>query len=158
MDFLPHSFSHTVEESRTTTKDNILEKIFSYVDIALLYGVIAVFMDTFEIESGFLWFEHYFGSLESLVSDQDFTAIWKFVVLLASVGILSFFKCGIEVVDNIAHFFFDVPDNFDFGISGERITSLVQYFLQISSDVSTSKMDSLDSMRDGITFIDWDSV
>jgi len=129
MNFLPHSFSHTVEKCGTTTKDNILEKIFSYVDIALLYGVIAIFMDTFEIEASFLWFEHYFGSLESLISNKDFTAIWKFIILFASMRVLSFFKCGIEIVDNIAHFFFNIADNFNFSIGGERVTSLVQNFL-----------------------------
>jgi len=119
MDFLPHSFSHTVEKCRTTTEDNILEKIFSNIDIAFLYGVIAIFMDTFKIKSSFLWFEHYLSCLESLISDQDFTAIWKFIILFASVGILSFFKSSIEVINNIAHFFFNVPDNFNFGVSGE---------------------------------------
>ena len=125
MDFLPHSFSHTVEKCGATTEDNILEKIFSYVDIALLYGVIAIFMDTFKIKSSFLWFEHYLSCLESLISDQDFTAIWKFIILFASVRVLCFFKCGIEIVDNIAHFFLNVPDNFNFGVSGEGITSLI---------------------------------
>ena len=125
MDFLPHSFSHTVEKCGTTTEDNILEKIFSYVDIALLYGVIAIFMDTFKIKSSFLWLEHYFSCLESLISDQDFTAIWKFVVLFASVRVLCFFKGSIEIVDNIAHFFLNVPDNFNFGVSGEGVTSLI---------------------------------
>jgi len=125
MDFLPHSFSHTVEKCRTTTEDNILEKIFSYVDIAFLYGVIAIFMNTFKIKSSFLWFEHYLSCLESLISDQDFTAIWKFIILFASVGILGFFKSCIEIIDDIAHFFFNVPDNFNFCVSGERVTSLI---------------------------------
>jgi hypothetical protein len=119
MDFLPHSFSHSVEQSGTTTEDNILEKIFSYVDITFLHGVIAIFMDTFKIKSSFLWFEHYFSCLESLISDQDFTAIWKFIILFASVRVLSFFNSCIKIVDDIAHFFFNVPDNFNFSICGE---------------------------------------
>jgi hypothetical protein len=35
------------------------------------------------------------------------------------VGILGFFKSGIEIIDDIAHFFFNVPDNFNFSVSGE---------------------------------------
>jgi len=125
MDFLPHSFSHSVEKCRATTEDNILEKVFSNIDITFLDGVIAIFMDTFEVKSSFLRLEHYLGCLESLISDQDFTAIWKFIILFASVRVLSFFNSSIKIIDDIAHFFFNVPDNFYFSVSGERITSLV---------------------------------
>jgi hypothetical protein len=41
------------------------------------------------------------------------------------VRVLCFFKGGIEIVDNIAHFFLNVPDNFNFGVSGEGVTSLI---------------------------------
>ena len=62
---------------------------------------------------------------------------------------------GFIVVNNIAHFFLDVLDNFDFCVSGEAITSLVQDLLEVFSDVITSQVDSLNGMRYSVTFIDW---
>jgi len=161
MDFLPHSLSHTFEQGWTTTQDNILEKIFSHINITFLNWIIAVFMDTFKIvilTSSFLWCEKDFSSSESLITNQDFSSIWKFVVLLAGMWLFSFILGSFIIVHNIAHFFLDIFYDFNFGISGEAITSLVKDLLQVSCNISTCQMDSLDSMWDGITLIDWDGM
>ena len=46
MDFLPHSFSQTIEQRGTTGQDNVLEQIFSNIDIALLHGGVAILINT----------------------------------------------------------------------------------------------------------------
>jgi len=158
MDFLPHPFSHTFEESWTSTQDNILEKVFSYINITFLDGIIAVFMDTLEwviLTSSFLWCEKDFGGSESLIADQDFSSIWKFVVLFTGMWLFSFVLSGFIVVHNIAHFFLDIFYDFDFSIGCEAIAPLVENLLQVSGDISTCQVDSLDCMWDSITFIDW---
>ena len=76
MDFLPHSLSHTVEQSGTTRQDDVLEQIFSNVHIALLYGSVAVLMNTIQVlEPGLSWSEKNFGGSESLISDKNLSTI-----------------------------------------------------------------------------------
>ena len=72
--------------------------------------------------------------------------------------LFSFILGGFVVVHNIAHFFFDIFYDFNFGIGCETVTSLIKDFLQIGSDVSTSQVNSLNGMWDSITLVDWHSV
>jgi len=74
------------------------------------------------------------------------------------MGLFSLLEGGVEVVYNIAHFFFNIPDNFNFSISSEGITSFVKNFLKVGSYVSSGKMNALNSMWDGVTFIDRNCV
>ena len=139
MDFLPHSFSHAVEQGRTSRKDNVLEKVFSYIHITFLHGGIAVLMHSIKmVEARLFWAEKNFSGLESLGTDQDFPAIGKFVILLASMALLSLCLSSLEIIDNVAHFFLDILDNFELGISSEAETLLIQNLLQIGGNISSS--------------------
>jgi hypothetical protein len=139
MDFLPHSFSHAVEQGRTSRKDNVLEKVFSYIHITFLHGGIAVLMHSIKmVEARLFWAEKNFSGLESLGTDQDFPAIGKFVILLASMALLSLGLSSLEIIDNVAHFFLDILDNFELGISSEAETLLIQNLLQIGGNISSS--------------------
>ena len=139
MDFLPHSFSHAVEQGRTSRKDNVLEKVFSYIHITFLHGGIAVLMHSIKmVEARLFWAEKNFSGLESLSTDQDFPAIGKFVILLASMALLSLGLSSLEIIDNVAHFFLDILDNFELGISSEAETLLIQNLLQIGGNISSS--------------------
>jgi len=139
MDFLPHSFSHAVEQGRTSRKDNVLEKVFSYIHITFLHGGIAVLMHSIKmVEARLFWAEKNFSGLESLGTDQDFPAIGKFVILLASMALLSLGLSSLEIIDNVAHFFLDILDDFELGISSEAETLLIQNLLQIGGNISSS--------------------
>ena len=139
MDFLPHSFAHAVEQGRTSRKDNVLEKVFSYIHITFLHGGIAVLMHSIKmVEARLFWAEKNFSGLESLGTDQDFPAIGKFVILLASMALLSLGLSSLEIIDNVAHFFLDILDNFELGISSEAETLLIQNLLQIGGNISSS--------------------
>jgi len=74
------------------------------------------------------------------------------------MGLFGLVLGSLIVVHNIAHFFLDIFYDFNFGVSGEAVPSLIEDFLQVGGDVSTSQVDSLNGMWDGVTFIDWNSV
>ena len=138
MNFLPHSFTHSLEQCWTTTQDDILEQILSNINITFLDRVIAVFMDTFEIiESSLFWCEENFSCSEPFVTDQDFSSIWEFIILFTSMTLFGFVFGSFIIVDNVAHFFFNVFYDFNFGSSCETISSLIKNFLQIVSNIST---------------------
>ena len=159
MDFLPHSFAHAVEQGRTSRKDNVLEKVFSYINVTFLHGGIAVLVHSIKmVEARLFWAEKNLSGLESLGTDQDFPSIGELVILLASMALLSLSLSSLEVIYNVAHFFLDVLNDFELGISSEAETLLVQNLLQIGGDVSSGQVDSLDGVGDSITFINWHSV
>lgn len=110
------------------------------------------------VETALLWREQDLGSSESLISNQDFSAIWKLVIFLACMTLLSLVFGSFVVIDNIAHFLLDVLDDFDFCISGEAVSSLIKNLLEMVSNISTSKMNSLNSMWNSVTFINRHSV
>jgi len=111
-----------------------------------------------KLSSGFFWGEKDLCGSESLITNQDFSSIRKFVVLLAGMGLFGFVLGGFVIIYNVTHFFLDIFYDFNFGISGEAVSSLIKDFLEVGGDVSTSEVDSLNGMWDGITFIDWHSV
>jgi len=116
-------------------------------------------MNTIEVlESGFSWGEKNLSSSESLISDKNLSSIREFIILFASVIFLSLLFGGLIVVNNIAHFFLNVLNDFDFSVCGKAIASLIQDFLEVSGDVSTGQVNSLNGVRYSITFIDWNSV
>lgn len=89
-------------------------------------------MDTLklvELSSGLFWGEEDLSSSESLITNQDFSSIWKFIIFLAGVGLFGLILGGFVVVDNIAHFFLDIFYDFNFGIGGETVSPLVKDFL-----------------------------
>lgn len=118
-------------------------------------------MDTFEAikaSSSLFWCKENLSSSESFITNQDFSSIWKFIILFTGMTLFSFILSGFIIVDYVTHFFLNVLYDFNFGISSETITSLIKDFLQICSNISTGQMNSLDSMRNCITFIDWYSM
>ena len=115
-------------------------------------------MHTFEIETCFLGLEEYFGGSEPLATYEDLATIWQFVIFLTCVTLLSVFLGSLVIIDNKAHFLFDVFDNLNFCVCGEAIASVVQNLLKVGGDVSTSKVNPLNCVRNGITFINRDCV
>ena len=76
MNFLPHSLSHTIEQGTTSGQYDILEQIFSDVNIAFLDGGVAVLVNTVQLfEAGLSWSEENFGCSESFISDEDLSSV-----------------------------------------------------------------------------------
>ena len=129
MYFLPHSFSHSIEQGWSTTENDILEEILTDVHITFLNWIVAVLMNTFYVEASILWMEHYFSRSEPLVSDQDFSSIRKLIILFTWMGSFCLFHWLFKVINNITHFLFNVPYNFKFSICCEWVASFIQDLL-----------------------------
>lgn len=116
-------------------------------------------MDAFQLVLACVtWVEHYFGSSESLIANQDFSSIWQLIVLFTLVRLLSFFEGVVVVVNYIAHFLFDVTHNLQLSVSCERVASFVEDLLEILSDVSSCQVDSLDCVGNSVALVDWNSM
>merc|ERR1712137_99960 len=85
------------------------------------------------------WLEKSFWASESFVTNGDNLTVRKFVRFFQSRGRSS-----------SLHFLFNS--------GGERITSFSQDLHQVISQITSSKIQSEDSVWKSITFINWDSV
>merc|ERR1712226_1632231 len=59
---------------------------------------------------------------------------------------------------NIAELLLDVTDNLTLSSGGERVTTLSEDLHQVVGELTASKIKTDNSMGEGITFIDWDTV
>jgi len=160
MDFLPHSLTHTIEKGWTTTQNDVLEKILPNSDIAFEHWIVAIFVNTFKLfewglVSSFLWLEKNLSCFEPFFTDQYFSSVRQFIIFLTGMTLFSIFLGSFVIINNKTHFLFYVFDNFNFSIGGKAVASTVQKFLQMRCDVATSKMNSLDGVRNGIAFVYW---
>lgn len=85
VEFLPHSFTHSLEKSRATSKDDILQKFFSDVHIAFHDRIVAVLGETLKLISRDCGSEQDLRALESFTSYCNFLAIRKIIILLAAM-------------------------------------------------------------------------
>jgi len=102
--------------------------------------------------------EKSFWASELLVTNGDDISIWEFELLFFSRGVFIFLHFFLEIKGNIAQFFFDISNNFEFGRGGESGSTFSEEFSEIFGEISTSEIVSLDSMWERVTLIDWDSM
>lgn len=94
-------------------------------------------MNALEAEAGLLGLEEYLCSSEAFAAYKNLTTIGKFVVFLACMTFLSILLRGFIIIYYKAHFLLYVFDDFDFRISSEAITSVIQDLLKVGCDVAT---------------------
>jgi len=88
-DFLKESFSNTFKHGGTTWENDVLVKISSDINIALLDWFVGQFLDTVEFFAvHFKGFEQIFGASESSISNGNDFTVWKFIGLLICWTIL----------------------------------------------------------------------
>ena len=69
MNLLPHPLAHAVEQGGTSAENNVLEEVFSDVDVALLNRRVAVLVHSIEVvESRLFWREQDLGGSEPLAA------------------------------------------------------------------------------------------
>jgi len=115
-------------------------------------------VDTLELVACQTWVEQNFWALKPLVSNQDLSAIWKLIVLLALVRVLSLLKGLVVISNHVSLGLLDVSNDFEIRRCGELESSLLEQFTQVVSQVLTSQEDLLDGMWNGVTFEDWHSM
>ena len=158
---LPHSLSHTLKESGTSCKDDILEQVFLDIIITFLHRTVGIVLDTLDLlvfRSSFLGLEHDLSCFETLGTNQDFPTIGKLVIFFPRMRFFSRFFLTLVINNYLTHLLFNVFDDFEFSIGLELETFLIQYFAQVLCDISTSNVNALDGMRNCVTFINGNSM
>jgi hypothetical protein len=157
-DFLLHSIGNTWVHGGTTRQDVVSVKVLSDINIALHDGVVGGFVDTGGFHTNEGWLEEGLWASESFVTDGDDLTVWEFVGFFQRGGRSGGGHFLLEVEGDVAEFLFDVSDDFSFGGGDKRVTSLGKDFHEVVSQISTGKIESHDSVWEGITFVDWDVV
>merc|ERR1719228_2394509 len=95
---------------------------------------------------------------EPLVTDGDDLAVGKLIRLLQGGGGSSGGHLLFEVQGDIAELLLDDTDNLPLGGGGEGVATLSQDFHQVAGQLTSSKVETDDGMRESITFIDGDTM
>merc|ERR1711941_85431 len=156
--FLVHSFSNTREHSGSSGKNNVSVQVLSDINIAFHDGVVSGFMNSSRFHTKERWLEKSFWASESFVTNGDNLSVRKFIRFLQSGRRSSGLHFLFKVKSNISEFLLDVTNNFTFSSGGERVTTFSKDFHHVISQITSSKIQSEDSMRKSITFINWDGM
>merc|ERR1719312_2006466 len=95
---------------------------------------------------------------ETLIADGDDLAVGKLIRLLKGGGSSGSGHFLLEVKGDIAELLLDVTDNLTLSSGGERVATLGEDLHQVVGELTSSKVKTDNSMGEGITFIDWDTV
>ena len=158
LDFLLHSVGNTREHGSTSGKDGVGIEILTDIDVALHDAVIGGFVDAGLFHSDEGWLEEDFRASESFVSDGDDLSVRKFIRLLQRAAALGSGHFLFEIEGDVAELLLDVTNDFTFSSGGERVTTFSQDLHQVISQVTSSQIETEDSVRKGISFIDGNGV
>merc|ERR1712168_1522285 len=95
---------------------------------------------------------------ETLIADGDDLAVGKFIRLLKGGGGSSRGHLLLKVKGNIAELLLDVTDNLTLSGGGEGVAALSEDLHQVVGELTSSKIKTDNSVGEGITFIDGDTV
>ena len=157
-EFLLHAVSNSGEHGGSSREDDVSVKVLSDINVALHDGVVGGFVDTGSFHTEERGLEEGFWASETFVSDGDDLTVGKFVALLEGGGRGSGLHFLFEVKGDVGELFLDVTDDFTFGGGGERVTTFGEDLHEVISQVTSGKIETEDSVGEGITFVDWDGV
>merc|ERR1719152_1000749 len=95
---------------------------------------------------------------EPLIANGDDLAVGKLIGLLQGGGSSSSGHLLLKVKGNIAELLLDVTDNLALSSGGEGVATLSEDLHEVVGELTSSKIKTDNSMGEGITFIDWDTV
>jgi len=157
-DFLLHTVSNTRVHGGASGHDSVGIEILTDVNIALHDGVVGGLVDATGFHSKERRLEESLRATETLIADGDDLAVGKLIRLLKGGGGGSSGHLLLKVKSNIAQLLLDISDNLSLGSGGERVTSLSKDLHQVVGQFTASEVKTEDSVGEGITFIDGDSV
>merc|ERR1711881_318400 len=157
-DLLLHTVSNTGVHGGASGHDGVGVQVLPDVSIALHDGVEGGLVDAAGLHSQEAGLEESLRAPEPLVSDGDDLSVGQLVGLLQGGGGSSSGHFLLKIQGNVAELLLDVPDNFPLSSGGECVSTLSEDLHEISSEFTTSKIKSEDSMRKSITFIDRDGM
>merc|ERR1712240_122282 len=115
-------------------------------------------MDTAGFHSKEGRLEESLWAAETLIANGDDLAIGKLIGLLKGGGGSSSGHLLLKVKSNIAELLLDVTDNLTLSSGGEGVATFSEDLHQVVGELTTSKIKTNNSMGEGITFIDGDTV
>jgi hypothetical protein len=157
-DFLLHAVSNTRVHGGASRHDSVSIEILTDINITLHDGVVGGLMNTARFHSKEGGLEEGLRSTEPLIANGDDLSIGQLIGLLQRRGSSSCGHLLLKVKSNIAKLFLDVTDNFSLSSGGERIAALSENLHEVVGELTASQVQAKNSMGEGITFIDGDSV
>lgn len=115
-------------------------------------------MDTSSLETKERRLEESFGASESLVTNGDDLTVRKLVRLFKLRRLGRSLELLLKVESDVTKLLLNVSNDFSLGRSGEEVTTLHENLNEVVGKVSTSKIDTEDSVGKGETFVNGDSV
>merc|ERR1712168_1664423 len=157
-DLLLHTVSNTRVHSGASGHDSVGIQVLTDVNIALHDGVVGGLMDATGFHSKEGRLEESLRAAETLIADGDDLAVGKLIRLLKGGGSSGSGHFLLEVKGHIAELLLDVTDNLTLSSGGERVATLGEDLHQVVGELTSSKIKTDNSMGEGITFIDGDTV
>merc|ERR1711894_431839 len=157
-DLLLHTVSNTRVHGGASGHDSVGIKVLTDVNIALHDGVVGGLVDTTGFHSKEGRLEESLGAAETLIANGDDLAVGKLIRLLKGGGGSSSGHFLLKVKGDIAELLLDVTDNLAFSSGGEGVATLGEDLHEVVGELTSSKIKTDNSMGEGITFIDWDTV
>merc|ERR1739846_58881 len=102
--------------------------------------------------------EESLGATETLIANGDNLSVGKFIGLLKGGGGSGSGHFLFKVKSNIAELLLDVTDNLTLSSGGKGVATLSEDLHQVVGEFTSSKVKTDNSMGEGITFIDRDSM
>lgn len=115
-------------------------------------------MDTSSLETKERRLEESLGASESLVTNGDDLTVRKLVRLFKLRRLSGSLEFLLKVEGDVTKLLLNVSNDFSLGRGGEEVTTLHENLDEVVGKVSTSKIDTEDSVGKGETFVDGDSV
>merc|ERR1711920_868140 len=157
-DLLLHPVSNTRVHGGASRHDGVGVQVLPDVNIALHDGVVGGLVDATGLHAKEGRLEESLGAPEPLVANGDDLAIGKLIGLLKGGGGSSGGHLLLEVKGNIAELLLDVTDNLPLGSGGEGVATLSQDLHEVVGQLTASKVQADNSVGEGITFIDRDTM
>merc|ERR1712036_129763 len=157
-DLLLHTVSNTGVHGGASGHDGVGVQILTDINDALHDGVVGGLVDSagFHSEEGRL--EESLRAAETLIANGDNLAVGKLIGLLEGGGGSSGGHLLLEVKGNIAELLLDVTDDLTLSGGGEGVATLGEDLHQVVGELTASKIKTDNSVGEGITFIDGDTV
>merc|ERR1719312_1791947 len=157
-DFLLHTVSNTRVHGGASGHDSVGIQVLTDVNIALHDGVVGGLVDATGFHSKEGRLEESLRAAETLIANGYDLSVRKFIGLLKGGGGSGSGHFLLEVKGNIAELLLDVTDNLTLSSGGEGVATLSEDLHQEVGELTSSKIKTDNSVGEGITFVDWDTV
>merc|ERR1719233_1241135 len=157
-DFLLHTVSNTRVHGGASRHDSVGIEILTDVNIALHDGVVGGLVDAAGFHSKEGRLEEGLRATKTLITNGDDLTVGKLIRLLKGGGGSSSGHFLLEVKGDIAELLLDVTDNLALSCGGEGVATLGEDLHEVVGELTSSKIKTDNSMGEGITFIDGDTV